>query len=82
MVEVRTCLHVSSKWPVQDQPPVVWYDAIHPLNLHRIYILTTTFCLSPYLGSVEDALWLKGVWGQAQDVQRGAGTLAGGTYRP
>jgi hypothetical protein len=41
---------------------------------YTIYILTTTYCLSPYLGSVEDALWLQGVWGQAKDVQRGAGT--------
>ena len=74
MVEIRTYLHRPSQRTIQDKPPVVWYDVIHPLNLHRIYILTTTYCLSPYLGSVENALWLQGVWGQAEDVERGAGT--------
>ena len=36
--------------------------------------ITTTYSLSPYLGSVENALWLQGVWGQVEDVERGAGT--------
>ena len=47
VVEIKTYLHGPSQWTIQDQPPVVWYDVIHPLNLHRINILTTppTACL-------------------------------------
>ena len=61
--------------PSRTSPLLLGMMSYTLLTCTGIYILTTAYCLSPYLGSVENALWLQGVWGQAEDVESRAGTF-------